>query len=106
VFDNQATKTQDYGIEFFPHAGGVKPSDIRIVDVQSFGNKLSNYAVGVVEGANVEATSGYYRIQDAGAPEGALSAPPGSEYTDTASGIKYLKQSGTGKTGWKQVSLL
>jgi hypothetical protein len=106
VFDNQATKTQDYGIEFFPHAGGVKPSDIRIVDVQSFGNKLSNYAVGVVEGINVEATSGYYRIQDTGAPENVLSAPPGSEYTDTASGIKYLKQSGTGNTGWKQVSLL
>jgi len=106
VFDSQETKTQDYGIEFFPHAGGVKPSDIRIIDVSSFGNKLSDYALGVVEGANVEATSGYYRIQDNGTPESVLSAPPGSEYTDTAAGIHYVKQSGTGPTGWKQVSLL
>jgi len=39
----------------------------------------------------------------AGSPEGAVTAPPGSLYTDTAGGAGatlYVKESGTGNTGW------
>jgi hypothetical protein len=105
VFDDQTVKTQDYGIEFFPDGQSLKPANIRILDVNVFGN-VQNYALTTVQGANVEATSGYYRIRLEGIPEGNLSAPPGSEYTDASTGNKYIKVSGTGNTGWKQIAVV
>lgn len=36
-----------------------------------------------------------------GSPEGAVTAPPGSTYRDTANGLFYVKRTGTGNTGWK-----
>ncbi|WP_409345872.1 right-handed parallel beta-helix repeat-containing protein [Paenibacillus sp. MBLB4367] len=105
VFDDQTTKTQDYGIEFFPDGQSLKPANIRILDVQVFGN-VQDYALTTVQGANVEAASGYYRIRHEGNPEGNLSAPPGSEYTDASTGDKYIKGTGTGNTGWKQIAVV
>ena len=35
-----------------------------------------------------------------GTPEGSVTAPVGSEWTDTNTGIKYAKMAGTGTTGW------
>jgi hypothetical protein len=35
-----------------------------------------------------------------GSPEGAVTAPVGSEYTNESNGDKYDKRSGTGNTGW------
>ncbi|MBP1991530.1 right-handed parallel beta-helix repeat-containing protein [Paenibacillus eucommiae] len=102
VFDDQTTKTQDYGIEIFPDSQSLKPANIRILDVQVFGN-VQDYALTTVQGVNVEATSGFYRIRHDGNPEGNLSAPPGSEYTDASTGNKYIKVNGTGNTGWKQL---
>jgi hypothetical protein len=46
-------------------------------------------------------------ITGSGTPEGALSAPVGSEYTDqaaTAGAVKWMKYSGSGNTGWRVVS--
>lgn len=35
-----------------------------------------------------------------GSPEGVVTAPPGSTYVDMGGGLLYVKQSGTGNTGW------
>ena len=39
-----------------------------------------------------------------GSPQGVVSAPPGTEYVDTSNGNFYVKQTGTGKTGWVLVT--
>lgn len=41
-------------------------------------------------------------IQGTGSPEGVITAPVGTEYVDTAAGVKYIKTSGSGNTGWLQ----
>jgi hypothetical protein len=38
-----------------------------------------------------------------GVPEGTATAAAGSFYTDTSTGIVYVKASGTGHTGWRQL---
>lgn len=43
---------------------------------------------------------GYY----AGTPEGNVTAGVGSEINDTTNGVKYIKKTGTGNTGWKLVT--
>ncbi len=40
----------------------------------------------------------------AGTPEGNVSAGVGYEYNDTTNGVKYMKKTGTGNTGWKLVT--
>ncbi|WP_246842257.1 head-binding protein [Leclercia sp. W6] len=40
------------------------------------------------------------------APEGAVSAPPGSLYSNRVAGTLYLKTTGTGTSGWRQVALV
>ncbi len=40
----------------------------------------------------------------AGSPEGAVTAPVGSRYTNTTNGTLWTKTSGTGNTGWTQLS--
>ncbi|MGN7818774.1 glycosyl hydrolase family 28-related protein [Chitinophaga sp. 22536] len=40
-----------------------------------------------------------------GSPEGAVTAPVGSWYSDTTNGLPYFKKTGTGNTGWKQITL-
>ena len=51
----------------------------------------------------LEAKSGY-EIHGTGMPNGTVSAPIGTTYVDTAvtnGALKWIKQSGTGNTGWK-----
>lgn len=41
---------------------------------------------------------------DEGAPEGVVTAPVGSEYTDLSNGAKYMKTAGSGSTGWSALA--
>jgi len=41
-----------------------------------------------------------------GTPEGVVTAPIGSEYTNTLTGFKYMKTSGAGNTGWDQLAFV
>lgn len=47
---------------------------------------------------------GFYRGSGAGTPESVVTAPIGSEWNDRTNGVKYMKKSGTGNTGWKLVT--
>lgn len=61
--------------------------------------KITFRAVG--SSAVLELGSNGPRIMaSSGIPEGVVAAPVGSEWTDTATGIKYAKMAGTGTTGW------
>lgn len=51
----------------------------------------------------IEFSDGRIKTYASGSPEGATTATVGSEYTDTATGILYLKTSGSGNTGWESV---
>lgn len=49
-------------------------------------------------------TSTVFLGAGSGSPEGVVSAPIGSEWNDTTNGVKYMKKTGTGNTGWKLVT--
>lgn len=98
AFDDQATKTQVYGLSSVPIAGKPAPSNVRILDLETFGNKTAAHNF-----TGAEAASGYFRLTGTGTPEGNVAAPPGSEYGDLIAGAKYIKVTGTSKTGWKQI---
>ena len=44
-----------------------------------------------------------YVRNGSGSPENTVTAPVGTIYQDTANGILYIKETGTGKTGWNKV---
>ena len=47
-----------------------------------------------------------HQYMSAGSPEGVQTALVGTFYTNTTDGSLYYKQTGTGNTGWKRVSLV
>jgi len=64
----------------------------------------SNQEIGPSHGSEHAAETGFYSIAHSGAPEGAIYAPFGSVYTDTATGVRYRKETvGTSRSGWAQV---
>lgn len=52
----------------------------------------------------MQETSSVSEISGTGSPEGAISANPSSVFHDRTAGNIWLKQTGTGNTGWVQVS--
>jgi Pectate lyase superfamily protein len=57
-------------------------------------------------GSEHAAEIGDYSIAYAGAPDGVIYAPFGSEYTDTATGARYLKETaGSSRSGWVQAQI-
>jgi hypothetical protein len=64
----------------------------------------SNQEIWPSYGSEHAAETGSYSIAYGGAPEGAIYAPFGSEYTDTATGARYRKETaGTSRSGWVRV---
>lgn len=49
--------------------------------------------------------NGVLYTSGAGNPEGSIAAPVGSWYSDLTNGLPYFKKTGTGNTGWKQITL-
>jgi hypothetical protein len=42
-------------------------------------------------------------VVGAGSPEGVVTAPPGTSYFDSVDKVFWIKQTGTGNTGWYQL---
>lgn len=66
-------------------------------------NRLANAFAAMLETAMVRFTGGPTITTGAGTPEGAITANPGSVHlrTDGGAGTSlYVKESGTGATGW------
>ncbi len=63
-----------------------------------------NYTTGLISLAQItppgEGVGGSGGASGAGSPETVLKASPGATYVDTNNGDLYVKQTGTGNTGW------
>lgn len=55
-------------------------------------------------GTRLGSTTGPLDLQGAGSPEGVTTAGPGSTWRDTTNGVLYVKVTGTGNTGWSNLS--
>lgn len=53
--------------------------------------------------ASAGGTGGGAGLSGTGSPEGAVTASPGSVYTDVSNGSFWNKVTGTGTTGWQQL---
>lgn len=101
------------GIHFWSMSGGAaprRPRNIHLHELELGSLALpralyhENQELGPTYGSEHAAETGAYVIAHAGAPEGVIYAPPGSDYTDTATGAKYRKETaGTLRTGWVQL---
>lgn len=58
------------------------------------------YKIAVTVG-NIPATGGAAPYGGSGSPEGVQTAPPNSIYWDSTNKAFYVKDSGTGSTGWQ-----
>ncbi|WP_135548313.1 right-handed parallel beta-helix repeat-containing protein [Paenibacillus cymbidii] len=113
VYDDQSTQTQEYGIQFVADANSKPIAQLVLegIDVQGLANDY--------DFNSSPAASGYFRLRKlypisspapTVSPESQVAAPAGSifSYSDlnTSTGGLYIKQSGTGTTGWKAASLI
>lgn len=100
--DTQTTRTQAYGIKINSDLNGKVPQHLHLYDLVAHDNATEDFSL-----STAPAASGHYRLQAEGTPENVLAAPTGSEYSDLTSGggKKFIKQSGNGTTGWKEVVL-
>jgi hypothetical protein len=67
------------------------------------GNKFQTTAAGVNVTGALSLNGGISWSSGAGSPEGVVTAPPGSLYSNTSGGLLttlYFKETGTGNTGW------
>lgn len=76
----------------------------------SVGNALTvqnSAGTPVLEAANngTVVLNGLSYSSGSGTPEGTVTAPVGSWYSDLTNGVPYFKKTGAGNTGWKAVSL-
>ena len=72
-------------------------------DIGHHGNLVNVYATGIVSATSFKVTSGPTWTSGTGTPEASVTAPVGSLYTRTDGGASttlYVKESGTGNTGW------
>lgn len=63
---------------------------------------VTNY-VGVVNTNNGSAGTATANSSGSGSPEGVVTASPGASYWDSTAKIGYVKDTGTGNTGWREV---
>ena len=84
-----------------------------VVSFNISGRDIPNLQLYALSGTTVDITSAlppsivvedpvaaYGRYVGSGSPEGVVTAPVGSLYTDTTNGVLYIKETGTGNTGW------
>jgi hypothetical protein len=100
IFDNSGTFSITNDAKATIDAGSSSGGTVRLT-VSSAG-KVTLANVGAAVGLELGA-SGPRVMSGTGSPEGVVSAPVGSMWTDTAAttgAIKWIKASGTGNTGW------
>lgn len=57
----------------------------------------------ILQGASTGSGPGTGTFSGTGSPEGVVTASPGSTYLQTESGSFWMKQTGTGNTGWLEI---
>lgn len=70
---------------------------------EQFSNVLRLFFARLTIQFNLVTSQVKYIYSGAGSPEGVLTAPPGSLYSNTSGGAGttlYVKETGTGNTGW------
>lgn len=70
---------------------------------EGFSNVLRLFFARLTMQFNMVTDQAQYLYNGVGSPEGVLTAPPGSLYSNTSGGAGttlYVKESGTGNTGW------
>lgn len=78
-------------------------SNMHLVDAEALGEVSKKMLEQTTKITALEAKSGY-EIHGTGMPNGTVEAPIGTTYVDMAvtnGALKWIKQSGTGNTGWK-----
>lgn len=102
VYSGQSTATSAARIYSAKDAGGVERAYI-LGTGEMFSNTRGYFQTGI----RFLSTDGSFNdrglFTGSGSPEGALTAEPGSIYTNTAGGVSttlYVKTSGSGNTGW------
>jgi hypothetical protein len=101
----QPTSRQEFGVGLYVDGQGQPCSQLRVLDPDASSSQKQPVAAldpNGYEDAAAAAASGYFRLQSSGNPEGAVAAPPGSEYVDLSTGFAYRKSTGVGATGWIQ----
>lgn len=112
VIGNSITSSTNTGLDIIAGASGT------LVDGNTFngnaGVALGDAGTGTIVGLNAGMATPYLtesvkRLAGTGSPEGVHAAPVGSIYQRTDGGASttlYVKESGTGNTGWKAVQTL
>lgn len=97
---------QTIGVGYYYDAAQGRPTNVRVMDVNTTGETKSLAGVDLNGNPdpNAYSTSGFVRLQASGSPEGQVPAPVGSEYVDLPGGKRYAKSTGTSTTGWVQLS--
>ena len=78
-------------------------TNMNLVDAEALGN-VSKKMLEQTNKITALESKAEYEIHGTGMPNGTVSAPIGTTYVDTAvtnGALKWIKQSGTGNTGWK-----
>jgi len=98
LIPNKASTTSGIGAQASGNvsiiAGGTEIARVTSTEVTLIGGAI----------LRIGGTSGPVWRAGAGSPEGASSAPVGSIFSDTTNGELYIKNTGTGNTGWKLVT--
>jgi hypothetical protein len=62
------------------------------------------YDIGLCD--NCDGSSGGAGLSGSGSPEGVITADPGVTYWDATNKVWYVKDTGTGSTGWQELIAL
>ena len=83
------------------------PASVKVPSARLSDSTATGRAVlAAADSAAARAAIGIYELRGTGMPNGAVTATPGTYYTDTAGtngAWRWLKTSGTGNTGWEVV---
>ena len=98
-----AKKTEIPNIDTSSFVSKQELSNMHLVNSEELGNVSKKMLEQTTKITALESKS-EYEIHGTGMPNGTVSAPIGTTYVDTAvtnGALKWIKQSGTGNTGWK-----
>jgi hypothetical protein len=119
VIKTDATNTEDHAITLLGYAGISWTNNILdstkvggmfangVLNTGSYNQALSVFSIATT--SSITSNAGYYNaygtawLSNIGSPEGVVTAPIGSLYTNVSGGVSttlYVKTSGAGNTGW------
>ena len=101
--EEYAKKTEIPNIDTSTFVSKQELTNMHLVDAEALGN-VSKKILEQTNKITALESKAEYEIHGTGMPNGTVSAPIGTTYVDTAvtnGALKWIKQSGSGNTGWK-----